>query len=400
MAHGGACVARWENRVVFVRHALPGERVRARITEERARYLRADAVEVLDASADRVEPPCPYAGPGRCGGCDWQHAGLEAQRRLKAAVVEEALARFAGVEWSVTVEPLPDPDPQRPGLGWRTRVRFAVDPDGTPGLHPFRSHRVLTVERCLIAHPDVEALGVEAGSWPGATAVTAVAPARGPGTVLVRADGRHRVARGAPVVHEAAAGRTWAVQAAGFWQVHPYAADALAAAVREALEPRPGESLLDLYAGVGLFAGALGEAVGPGGRVVAVESDRRAAMLAAENLRDLRWVSVLNSGVRATLAGLPGGAQGGRRRAAPGLPERGDLVVLDPPRAGAGAEVVRGVAQRRPRAVAYVACDPVALARDLATFAEVGYRVSRLRAFDLFPMTAHVECVAVLSGPG
>lgn len=392
MAHGGSCVARWENRVVFVRHALPGERVRVCITEEHGRYLRADVVEVLEASAGRVEPPCPYAGPGRCGGCDWQHATLEVQRRLKAAVVEESLARFAGVQVAVTVEPLPDPDPQRPGLGWRTRVRFAVGPDGTPGLHPFRSHQVLPVERCLIAHPGVEALGVEAGSWPGASAVTGVAPARGPGSVLVRSDGRRRVVRGEPVVHEDAAGRTWAVPAGGFWQVHPRAADTLAAAVRDVLEPRPGESLLDLYAGVGLFAGAVGSAVGPNGRVVAVESDRKAAVHAAENLRDLPWVSVLNSGVRSALAG-----RRGRDGSGAGLPERAELVVLDPPRSGAGAEVVRGVARREPRAVAYVACDPVALARDVATFAELGYRLSGLRAFDLFPMTAHVECVAVLS---
>ncbi len=406
MAAGGSCVARTdEGQVVFVRHALPGERVRAVVTEGTAgsRYLRADAVEVLVASPDRVRPPCPYAGPGRCGGCDWQHAGRAAQRALKAAVVREQLRRLAGLDRPVEVEELAGaPD----GLGWRTRVAFSVRADGVVGLRRARSHDVQPVDRCLIAHESVTAVGVERRRWPGAAAVEVIAavgtgdravvvtpadPAAEPAVppldapaALLRADGHGRTTpvRGRPGVRERAAGRSWRVSGSGFWQVHPAAADTLVAAVLAALEPRPGDRALDLYAGVGLFAGALASRLEPGGGVVAVEADPAAAADAAYNLRDLRSVEVRAASVRSVLRHFPARSV--------------DLVVLDPPRAGAGPTLCRQLAALTPRAVAYVACDPASLARDLAAFATAGYPLAKLRAFDLFPMTSHVECVALL----
>ena len=172
VAHGGWCVARPDDGpVVFVRHALPGERVLARITEVNSRLARADAVQILAASADRVEPPCRYTGPGGCGGCDWQHAAPAAQRSLKAAVVRQQLRRMAGMDREVTVEPLPARrcGTRRGGLGWRTRVQFAVRPDGVAGLRAHRSHEVIAVDRCLIAHPAITGLGITASAgtaWP------------------------------------------------------------------------------------------------------------------------------------------------------------------------------------------------------------------------------------------
>lgn len=406
VAHGGACVARHDGLVVFVRHALPGERVRAEVTERRSRYIRANAVEILRTSPERVPPPCPYAGPGLCGGCDWQHASLSEQRRLKAAVVEEQLRRVAGIERAVTVEPAPG---DVTGLGWRTRTRFAVGADGVIGLRRHRSHEVQPVDSCLITHDEVEQLGVERRAWPAASEVTAIAsaeigdravavtPARGrsdvevppldaPAAVMGESRGGEvRKVRGRPGVREEAAGRKWRVTGSGFWQVHAGAADLLVDAVLEALEPGAGESVLDLYCGVGLFAGALAERVGPGGRVIAVESNRAAAGDAQHNLRDLSQVSVAHGRVTDAVDEL-------------GL-RRSDLVVLDPPRTGAGRDVVRRLAAIRTRRIAYVACDPAALARDLAYFAEHGWHLTELRAWDLFPMTHHVECLAVLE-PG
>lgn len=382
VAHGGHCVARHEGRVLFVRHALPGERVVAEVTEGREKdsFLRADAVEVLTASPDRVVPPCPWAGPGRCGGCDWQHASLEAQRRLKADVVREQLHRLAHLEREVVVEPVPGDDH---GLDWRTRVRFAVDEEGRAGLRKHRSHVVVPIDHCRIASPGVDRLRVTATTWPGARDVEAVASA-GTGESLVLVE--PTAAQTGGVVHERAAGREWQVSGSGFWQVHPGAADALVAAVLEGLDPRPGESALDLYCGVGLFAGALAQRLGPGGRVTAVEGDRAAVEDARHNLADLPTVRIERGAVDQVLRAL-------RLR-------RADLVVLDPPRQGAGRAVVEAVSKVRARAIAYVACDPAALARDLAWFAERGYELDPerggLRAFDLFPMTAHVECVAVL----
>jgi tRNA/tmRNA/rRNA uracil-C5-methylase (TrmA/RlmC/RlmD family) len=357
---------------------LPGERVRAVVTEQRRAYLRADAVEVLSASPDRVEPPCPYAGPDRCGGCDFQHADPAAQRVLKAAVVREQLARLAGLEVDVVVEPLPGG-----ALGWRSRVRYTVDAAGRAGFTKHRSNEVVPVDRCLIADSRLPAGGA---SWPeDVVSVEAVAASGGELTVYTRQskrEGRIRVVSGPRELTELAVGRRWSVPVDGFWQVHRAVPDVLADAVVELLRPRPGERAWDLYGGVGLFAGALAPLAGP---VTVVEADARAAAAARRNLADLPRVRVVHADVAAALAGRP--ALGGSV----------DVVVLDPPRAGAGTAVVRAIVARDPRAVAYVACDPASLARDIATFAGAGWRLAALRAFDAFPMTHHVECVALLT---
>jgi tRNA/tmRNA/rRNA uracil-C5-methylase (TrmA/RlmC/RlmD family) len=367
-AQGGVCVAHHpDGRVVFVRHALPGERVRALVTASRKSWLRADAVEVLTPSPDRVTPPCEYAGPGGCGGCDLQHAGLDAQRAWKASVVAEQLQRLAGVTVEVTVEPLPGGP-----LGWRTRVAYSVGHDGRAGLLAQRSHTVVPVERCLIADPRVEAAGVTGRQWRGIGSVEVAVAGEQTRLVARPPRGRPRVTGPAALV-EHVAGRDYTVH--GFWQVHPAAAATLASAVLALLQPAAGERAVDLYAGAGLFAGMLDDA---GCAVVAVEGSRQGAADCVANVpaADVRHgdvATVLSDGV-----------------------DDADLVVLDPPREGAKAAVVQAVCALRPRAVAYVACDPAALGRDVATFAAHGYRLTALRAYDLFPMTHHVECVALL----
>lgn len=410
VAHGGHCVARHEGRVLFVRHGLPGERAVVEVTEgaETSRFLRADVVEVLAASPDRVEPPCPYAGPGRCGGCDWQHATPAAQRALKAAVVAEQLRRLAGLEREVEVEAVDGPPGLPEGFGWRTRVQFAVDADsGVAGLRRHRSHEVQPIDACAIAAPGVEELGIERRDWHGVASIEAIAasgsldravvvtPAAHEGRVPIveldrpvavfRADERGRTKRvhGRAGVREVAAGRTWRVSGGGFWQVHPAAADTLVAAVLDGLEPRPGDVALDLYCGVGLFAGAIADRLADSDTVIGVESSRDALEDARHNLRDVPGARFEVGRVERVLT-------------RPGFLRRADIVVLDPPRAGAGKTVVERVARLTPRRVAYVACDPAALARDLGYFAQHGYRLRTLRAFDLFPQTHHVECVAVL----
>ena len=396
VAAGGACVARApDGRVVFVRHSLPGERVRAVVTATTTSFLRADAVEVLKASPDRVEAPCRYAGPGRCGGCDWQHATLPAQRRLKAALVAEQLHRLAGVDAPVEVEEVPGaPD----GLGWRTRVQLSVAPSGRVGLRRHRSHELEPVESCLIASADVEAVGAEALRWPGAAGVEVVAAGAQRLVSVTSTDrGRARVpevdagvvvdgrpARGPHGVRHTVLGRSFEVGAGGFWQVHPGAAAALAQAVLDGLDPQPGERALDLYAGVGLFAALLGERVGPKGSVLAVEVDPRACADAARNTGDQPHVRIRTATVDAAVLARAGGP---------------DLVVLDPPRSGAGLAVTHALAAMRPRRLAYVACDPASFARDLRVLLDVGWETLSLRAFDLFPMTEHVELVAVLTPP-
>ncbi|MGC9666529.1 class I SAM-dependent RNA methyltransferase [Planosporangium sp. 12N6] len=387
VAHGGHCVARLpEGQVVFVRHALPGERVRAVVTERRRGYLRADAVEVLQPSPHRVEEPCTYARPGRCGGCDFQHATPAYQHELKAAVVRELLTRIGGLsagevdELRVRVEPLPGGP-----LGWRTRVQYAVDAEGRPGFRRHRSHDVIPIDRCLIAHPAIQEAPVTDRTWPVAGGgVEVVASSGGDLTLFTRPRGGRspRLVSGPRVVRERAVGREWKIDAAGFWQVHPAAPDALANAVLEFLAPRSGERAWDLYGGAGLFAAALAPALGTEGRVTIVESDPRGVTAARKNLADLRQVHVAPGDVAGVLANP-------RWRSV-------DIVVLDPPRAGAGREVIGQIAARAPRAVAYVSCDPAAFARDVATFRERGYRLAALRGYDAYPMTQHVECVGLL----
>jgi tRNA/tmRNA/rRNA uracil-C5-methylase (TrmA/RlmC/RlmD family) len=409
IAHGGHCIARHEGQVLFVRHTMPGERVLARVTETGAgeRFVRADAVSVVTASPDRVTPPCPWAGPGLCGGCDLQHVALHRQRALKADVVREQMARLAHLELDVEVEPVPgDAD----GLDWRTRVEFAVDAEGRAGLRRHRSHDVVAIDHCRIAAPGIDLLRVTEGLWPGVEVVDTVAPAVGeplavvvPGPVVPVV--HERVDAGWPAGDgsEQSLSRELAVSARGFWQVHPGAARTFVEAVMGAAQVRPGERALDLYAGVGLFASALAAAVGPTGQVLAVESDPVAAEHARGNLADRANAAVLTArvddafGVARPSRRGTAKQRGSRPRKVSRsvlVPTSADVVVLDPPRTGAGRGICGAVAALRPRVVVYVACDPAALARDTAYLADLGYRLDGLRALDAFPMTHHVECVA------
>ncbi|MFI6897147.1 class I SAM-dependent RNA methyltransferase [Streptomyces sp. NPDC050256] len=415
VAHGGHCIARTaEGQVLFVRHTLPGEKVVAKVTDGAtdSRFLRADAVRIIEESKDRVKAPCPFAGPGKCGGCDWQHAKPGAQRRLKGEVIAEQLQRLAGLTpeeagWDGTVMPA-EGDKLPPGEvpAWRTRVQYAIDADGRVGLRKHRSHDIEIIDQCLIAAPGVTELGIEKQDWPQMATVEAIAatgshdrqviltPREGGRLPLVELDkpvsvlrvderdgGVHRV-HGRGFVRERADDRTYRVGSGGFWQVHPQAADTLVRAVMQGLLPRKNDTALDLYCGVGLFAGAIGQRIGEKGAVLGIESGKRAVEDARHNLKDLERVRIEHGKVDQVLPRT-------------GITEC-DLIVLDPPRAGAGKQVVKRLSALGARKIAYVACDPAALARDLAYFAEGGYKVRTLRAFDLFPMTHHVECVAIL----
>lgn len=355
VAHGGYVVARIDGKVTFVTGGLPGETVEVKITERGKRFDRGVVTNVVDPHPGRVTPPCPIAGS--CGGCDWQHAEPALQRELKRRVVAEQLQRLAGIEWAGEVQAV------EPIWGWRTRMRYGRSGDSL-GLRGKRSHEVIPLpeEGCRIA----------ASSAPSVVGdVVEVVDAASGRTVIADGD----VVEGAAQMQERAHGIEYTVDAAGFWQVHPRAAETLVEAVMAGLRPQPGERAVDLYCGVGLFAGALHA---EGCDVLGVELNRRAVQLARTNV----------SGARFEASNVD--------RFLDRLPKTADLVVLDPPRKGAGLKVVRAVAAMKPRRIAYVACDPAALARDLAYFAAEGYVHETIEAFDLFPQTHHIESVGTL----
>ncbi|MGC5166421.1 class I SAM-dependent RNA methyltransferase [Luteimicrobium sp. DT211] len=437
VAHGGHCVARTDGRVVFVRHTLPGERVLARITEtgddpDTARFWRADAVEVLEPSPDRVPSAWPAAGPGGVGGGELAHVSLDGQHRWKAGVLAEQLERLGRLPADelpggpVRVEAAPG-DTEQAGLHWRTRIELVAGPDGRAGMHRYRTHDVVALDPAApggpmpLATQDVLALadaeGVFTRRWEPGTRLELVAPAadRRPGASpappLLLADGltwsggradRRPNARRTVTETVTVGERTWThrLAADGFWQVHREAPAVLVGAVLDALTAAGGlggATVLDLYAGAGLFTLPLSDAVdaaGGAGRVVSVEGSPRAVKDARRALHDRPHVELHAGPVDHVLAALraAAGSSGGLAHA--------DAVVLDPPRVGAGRVVVDQVAHLAPHAVVYVACDPAALARDVALFAGHGYDLSALRAFDLFPMTHHLEAVATLTRRG
>ncbi len=370
IAHGGHFIAHWGGRTFFVRHAIPGELVRARVTDVTSKISRADAIEILERADSRVPVACAVAGPGGCGGCDFQHVEPSEQRALKTTVLRDALIRQGGLEATAVEQYVVEPLGDMP-LGWRSRVRWSIDAHGRPGMHRHRSSEIVPTDECLLGMPDIShVLDVEARE-----SITAVQG--GDGEVTVLADGQVVVGRSR--VTELVHGDQWRVSAKGFWQVHPALAERLADVA--CAEARPGDHWWDLYSGAGLFSRYLAEVVGEG-RVDSVESYTASVRDARRNLHDFRQVVVHEADVATWLETAPGRPEG---------------VLLDPPRSGAGEKVVTLITERQPRTVVYVACDPVALGRDLATFRAQGYRLTALAAFDAFPMTHHFETVATLT---
>ncbi|KJQ54564.1 class I SAM-dependent RNA methyltransferase [Microbacterium sp. SA39] len=399
IAHGGTFIARHEGRVVFVSDAIPGERVRARLIPSgegadasTRSFWRAETLKVLDASEHRRPHIWPEADlsrdpADRPGGADLGHIALEHQRVLKRQVLTEALDRFAGPG---LVAPEIEAVESGDGTAWRTRVTLHVDDAGEVGPFAARSHRVIPVSSYPLSRPAIaEAALALRGEAPGR--IELVEPADGQVRIIRREETERpaRVARGfrrrptPEVIREVVGDRRFQVDSTGFWQVHSRAASVLDAAVYGILDGHVDDDRThyDLYGGVGLFAATLADLGGTD--IVTVESSARATEHAAANLAPLD-VTAVTARVDRFLSGVKNNGRTG-------------AVILDPPRAGAGRAVVEAVHALAPEAIAYVACDPVALARDLGTFRGLGWKVPTLRGFDLFPHSHHFEVVALLT---
>jgi 23S rRNA (uracil1939-C5)-methyltransferase len=396
MAHGGSALGRHAGRVVFVPYAIPGEIVRVEVVEPHTRWARADLLEVLEPSPHRVESPCPYFGPGKCGGCHFQHMAYEAQARFKHEVVVDQLGRVGGLSDVDVLELIGAAEP----WSYRNHAQFSVDLDGKLGFMAADSHQVIAVEECLLLDPllddlwatlDVEwpqlrRLSLRCGSATGdLMAVFELDHYEDFGIevdfpvscVILLADGEPVVLMGSAHLVEEVGGRDYRISAGSFFQVNTAGAEVLVALVREDLAPRPGETLLDLYCGVGLFGLAIADGLG---RVVGVEADPSAAADFIHNAQELDHVELI---------------EGPAERVLPQLEGPADLLVLDPPRSGAGLEVVSAIGRLAPRRIAYVSCDPATLARDARALINVGYRLQHVQPIDLFPQTYHVESVAL-----
>ncbi len=400
--HGGFCVARHDGRVLFVRHGLPGEVVAAKVTEDRGgSFCRADAVDVISASPDRIAAVCPISGPGGSGCCDYSHATVSAGRAMKSAVVVEQLRRIAGIDRRVDVEELPSTGD---GTGWRSRIRLSVDAAGRAGFHRYRSSTIIPELGC----PQVVAGaydGLADARWrpgselavaidgTGARHVVEIAPAA-VSQATRRSAGRRgaaarRAASSRPRAEKALEGsgrarefvsdREWELDASGFWQAHRGAAQVYSDVVAEWAAVAPDSVGWDLYGGVGVFAASLAEEITADGHVVSVEFSRRAAADGAKALADRRQVRFAPGRVERTLDSLPDP----------------DVVVLDPPRSGADKEVISALAARAPQRIVHIGCDPASFARDTKLYREAGYELESIRAFDAFPLSHHVECIGL-----
>lgn len=425
IAHGGIAVGRLDGRVVFVSDAIPGETVRARVSDDRKKsFWRADTIAVLEASEHRREHVWPAAAldrdpRSRVGGAEFGHIALAHQRELKRQVLVESLQRFAGLDADglsgrasaegaaegsaegaaegsaggsggdsarLVVEALPGDDAAN-GLGWRTRIRLHVDPQGRLGPMASRSHTVIPVTDAPLATPAVQAAIPFAERFTGLGTLDVLAPTVGEPRLVI---GEQKPS----VIREVVGGREFQLDDTGFWQVHRAAPAVLSAAVQQAIDPAlfdPRADNLDLYGGVGLLAAAVAERFGPGTRITSVEADERATDHASENLAEWVGASAETGRVDRWLRSLDAGASAADRERL-----RAATVVLDPPRSGAGGEVMQLLGRLAPAQLVYVACDPVALARDVALAAEHGYRLAGIRGLDLFPHTHHLEAVATL----
>ena len=386
VAHGGIFVARHDGRVVFVSHVLPGEKVKAQVFEDRGgSFCRAEPTEIIEPSPDRVAQVWKQAGPGGAGGAEFGHIKLARQRELKADVIEEALDRMSGIKLRPVVEPVPGDD-ENNGLGYRSRVQLHVDEAGNVGPYRERSHEVIRVKDLPLATEDIRDLEFHHKNFQNVKKIEIAASNTG-GTQW-RIDGK---VKGDERLIERAAGRTFRISGGGFWQVHRGAADLLANTVTSMAATVGFDKAaqnLDLYGGVGLFSGALAAKFGKDLEITSVESFRQATDDATLNLNDLSKAKVVCAPVERFLDKHLSEKSTARNSSA--------TIVLDPPRSGAGAKVVGRLVELAPKHIIYVACDPIALARDLKSFIAGGYRLAQLRAFDLFPHTHHVECVASL----
>lgn len=375
VAHGGFCVARHEGVVVFVRHCLPGEIVEAKLTSlaPGKRSWFAQTIKVIKPSTNRVESKCDFFKTDGCGGCDWQHTTSKYQRELKLEVLIEQLARFGQVNNAAEICSIHAVEPSE--QNWRTRVRLVASPEGNWGFRKTRSHEIQEINKCLIADQSINEV---LATLPKGNVDDQVLIVKSKDETIVYPV-ETRSSRAPNSVQEVD-GHDFAVAGDGFWQVHPEAAAVLSNQIKKSINGLKIDSFADLYAGVGVLAHSVLQEF-PLAKAFVVEADRNAAQNTKENLKKFKNVQVINERVD---------------RWTKSIKNKMDVVILDPPRSGAGQNVMQQICAHTLQKIIYIACDPAALARDVLVANKYGWKLEVVVAFDLFPMTHHLESVAVL----
>ncbi len=398
MVHGGQALGRHAGRAIFVPYAIPGERILARLTDDRGRYAFAAGVTLLEPSPHRVEPRCPHFGPGGCGGCHFQHIDYAAQPGYKRDVVIDQLTRIGGFSDPVVHPTLPSPD----AWAYRHHATFHVDAEGNLCFVGTDNQTLIPIEECHIIRPELldlfyelnldgipelDRVRLQSGSDGDLMAILSTRDDEAPELEVtlpvsinfLLSDNEPVNLIGASHVTYAVRGRRFRVTAGGFFQVNLPQAAALVDLVLSRLDLRGGESVLDLYAGVGLFTAFIAERAS---LVTSVESYPPAVTDADENLADLDNIDLIEGNVEDVLPDLDGPF---------------DAAVLDPPRTGLDVRALDALVAHAPGRIVYVSCEPSTLARDAKRLVKHGYRLVDVQPMDMFPQTYHIECVALMS---
>ncbi len=389
MAHGGSAVAKLDGKTYFIDGALPGELVSGRVEVDKPKWGRVQLTTVVEAAAERVQPPCGHFGT--CGGCQWQHGDYAAQLEWKKAIVIGQMTHLG----RHPDPPVHDTLAVGPPFQYRNRMDFRVQ-DGHPALHQRKSRNLVPLTECQILHPNLAALLVDLGDLSGVKAFT-MRTSTTTGRVLMIIEGdvppqasswgcavaisdddELEVIHGDLVIEETVAGIPFRITGRAFFQNNTAGAEHLVRLVTEAAGVKEDDTLLDAYAGGGLFAATVGKGAG---RVVAIERDKTAAADLQSNLNraGVADYRILRSSMEDAIEGID---------------EYWDVVIADPPRKGLGVDGVDAVTAAEPRTLVYVSCDPASLARDTAILDELGYELEWVAPVDMFPQTFHIECVA------
>lgn len=413
-ADQGRCVAHIDGRVVFVRFALPGERVRVLIDEphnREDRFWTGEVIEVIAASPDRVEPVWPLAGPlawgGGVGGADLVHVSRQGQLAWKQAVISEQMKRLGHIDISIPVHPTPG-DEEAGGLHWRTRLDLIADGNGRLSMRRRESHTRVALDGMPLASQQLCSIAEYHGLWSHPfdpdNHIRISAPEPRPGDPGLIESGNYAVLVNGKVLYgrreltervilDNRADFTYHVDAEGFWQMHHMAPEVLAsAAMKEMSNAGAGGArvIWDLYSGSGLFTLPIA-ALYPHAEILSVEGAPAAVRSARRNLKEAGAdnVTVLEGDVVKVLRSL-----GNTVRSRLTHP---DIILLDPPRSGAGRRACEQISETGARSIIYISCNPASLARDTAYLLDSGYILGSIYAHDIYPMTHHVETVAVLS---